>query len=259
VGYGDQLIATGLARGAAARGKRIALGSQGKIRWDGTKSLEVFRRNPNLARPGCERDKDVEWIAYHKGLRGYNKQGDGKWIWNMDWKCVPGEMFFSDLELQQATRHGKDFVVIEPHVESWKPMAINKDWGFDKYQEVAGRLTNMGLQVVQFSYAKAGRPLRGVKVVATESFRHALSILRGAKLYVGAEGGLHHGAAAVGIPAVVLFGGWIPPSVTGYDTHENLSVGDNFCGSFSPCQHCRDAMASIGVDRVMSAIEVRLL
>ena len=57
------------------------------------------------------------------------------------------------------------------------------------------------------------------------SFRHALAILERARLYVGGEGGLHHGAAAVGVGGVVLFGGFVPPLVTGYAVHANLTGG----------------------------------
>jgi ADP-heptose:LPS heptosyltransferase len=73
-------------------------------------------------------------------------------------------------------------------------------------------------------------------------------------LYIGPEGGLHHGAAAVGIPAVVLFGGFIPPQVTGYKTHVNLTGGaDFFCGSLQACKHCAEAMERIKSKHVCDA------
>jgi ADP-heptose:LPS heptosyltransferase len=75
-----------------------------------------------------------------------------------------------------------------------------------------------------------------------------------AKLYIGAEGGLHHAAAALGVPAVVLFGGFIPPLVTGYETHINLTGGaQEACGSLKPCDHCRKAMDAISVEEVAAA------
>jgi ADP-heptose:LPS heptosyltransferase len=79
--------------------------------------------------------------------------------------------------------------------------------------------------------------------------------MRRAKLAILPEGGLHHGAAAIEKRAVVLFGGFIPPSVTGYDTHINLVGSDNFCGSIHPCKHCADAMKSISVETVLNAAE----
>jgi hypothetical protein len=52
----------------------------------------------------------------------------------------------------------------------------------------------------------------------------------------------------------VLFGGFIPPQVTGYDLHTNLTGGAEACGHVEPCKHCQRAMANISVDQVKDAI-----
>jgi len=72
-------------------------------------------------------------------------------------------------------------------------------------------------------------------------------------LYIGPEGGLHHGAAAVGTPAVVIFGGYIHPTTTGYAAHVNLFGADEACGNTTECQHCKLAMDAITVDQVYEA------
>lgn len=253
MGYGDQLIATGLAKGAAARGRKVAFGDGRRLLLDYNSEL-IFRNNPNiiLAAPtGAE----VEWIRYYKGHRVYNThdRARNKWIWNLDFKVTPGEMYFDEQELAHGRRAGSGFILIEPNVPKWKNLASNKDWGFDKYQQVADMLIGEGLQVCQFSFNKGGRPLAGVQQIRTSDYRDALSVLFNAHLYIGPEGGLHHGAAAVSIPAVVLFGGFIPPAVTGYDDHTNITGGAAACGNIDPCQHCREAMARIGVDEVFEA------
>lgn len=257
MGIGDQLIGTGLARGAAERGIKIAFGDGKKLIWDHN-SEAIFRGNPNIAFPGQEHGPNVEWVRYFKGERQYNRQGPGHWIWNLDWRCTPGEIFLNEGEKAAGDRQGKGFIVIEPNVESWKQASPNKDWGRGRYQAVATRLIEDGYRLIQFTYPKGGPVLRGVKPVATASFRDAMAIMRNAALYLGPEGGLHHGAAAVGIPAVVLFGGFIPPSVTGYETHTNLVGSDLFCGSFTKCRHCIDAMAAIPVDKVYRAAREKL-
>jgi hypothetical protein len=53
-------MATGLARGAAKRGKKIAFGDGRKIIWD-KNSEPVFRNNSNVARLGKGRS-NIEWI-----------------------------------------------------------------------------------------------------------------------------------------------------------------------------------------------------
>lgn len=257
MGFGDQLMATGLARGANARGKRMAFGDGHRIIWD--KSSEtVFRGNPNIARPGDERAKDLEWSPFYKGHRIYNRQDGDRWIWNLDFRPIPGEMFFERGELRHAERVGSDFVLIEPNVERWKSSAANKDWGRHNYQRVADELRADGFSVFQFHHPTSPAPLNGVTLVKTMGFRDALAMLGRASLYLGAEGGLHHGAAAMGIPAVVLFGGFIPPSVTGYDGHANLTGGASACGSLKPCKHCAEAMAAIAIQDVYDAARERL-
>jgi hypothetical protein len=47
------------------------------------------------------------------------------------------------------------------------------------------------------------------------------------------EGGMHHAAAAVGVPAVVLFGGFIPPEIMGYKGQISLTGGATACGNIS--------------------------
>jgi FkbM family methyltransferase len=50
----------------------------------------------------------------------------------------------------------------------------------------------------------------------------AAGVLSGASLLISPEGGLHHAAAALGVRAVVIFGGFISPATTGYALHTNL-------------------------------------
>lgn len=252
MGHGDNLMASGMARGAKARGKRIAFGNRKQIIWD-QHSQDIFRGNPNVAPPGAERDADVEWVPFYKGHRIYNRQDGDRWLWNPAFRPTPGEVFFDSNEKRNSTRFGRGFILIEPDVPRWKTVAPNKDWGRAKYQALALRLRAEGRRVFQFRHNRTETLLDGVEHLRTLGFRDALAVMRHASLYVGAEGGLHHGAAAVGIPAVVLFGGFIPPSVTGYDSHANLTGGAEACGSIKPCLHCLEAMNAISVEEVFGA------
>ncbi|OBQ68927.1 hypothetical protein EFV37_29250 [Mesorhizobium loti] len=257
MGFGDQLLGSGLAKGAAARGRRIAFGNGIKIIWD-QHSAEVFRGNPNIVAPGSECADRIDWIPFYKGHRLYNRQAGDRWVWNMDFHAIPGEMYFDDAERKAGARFGKGFVIIEPQSAPWKSVAANKDWGRAKFQAVADRLKAAGHKVAQFQSDKGSPVLAGVTALKTTSFRDAVAVLSHAAIYIGSEGGLHHAAAAVGIPAVVLFGGFIPPSVTGYTTHANLTGGAEACGSLKPCSHCRKAMEAISVEEVIEEARERL-
>lgn len=258
MGYGDQILATGMARGAHARGELVAFGCGKKIRWDGNSEL-IFRGNINIAKPGQEREPNLRWVGFYKGCRVYNHhdRDRNRWVWNYKFKATPGEMFFSTGEKQTGERAGKGFVLIEPNVEAGKIGVVNKDWGRARYQQLAWMLKEDGFRVAQFVYGKTAGLLDGVLAIHTKDFRDALSVLANASLYVGPEGGLHHGAAALNVPGVVIFGAWIPPQVTGYDTHTNLAVGEA-CGSLSPCPHCRAGLDAISVEDVYQAAKRHL-
>ena len=259
MGLGDQLIATGLARGAAARGKKIAFGDGKRILWD-VNSETIFKGNPNIAPPkgtSLNASLDLEWIHFYKGNRQYNRHGPGCWIWNYDFRCIPGEIYLTKEERQFAKLAGDHpFVIMEPNPSPKSPVA-NKQWPFDRYEEVARAVRATGWDVIQFHY-RGARLLRHARHLASPGFRRALAVMARAKLYIGGEGGLHHGAAAVGVGGVVLFGGFIPPEVTGYALHANLTGGAEACGSLQPCAHCAAAMQAIGVGEVLEHVMARL-
>ena len=153
MGIGDNLMAAGIARGSAARGKRIAFGDGRRIRWD-QHSEPIFRGNPNIAPPGAERTPGIEWVPFFKGRRIYNRHDAVKrrWIWNYGFKAKAGEVFLTEAEQAAGERAGRGFAVIEPNLPPHKSCAVNKDWGRERYQEVARRLRAEGHRVVQFGH-----------------------------------------------------------------------------------------------------------
>lgn len=252
MGLGDNVLATGFARGAAARGKRIAFGDGKKLIWD-QHSATIFKDNKNICPPGQERASNVEWVEFYRGNRIYNKSGGDRWIWNYDFRPIPGELFFSREEERFAAQIGRRCVIIEPNVPMWKSVAPNKQWPVERYDEVAARLTKAGHQAVQLNHRGPNR-LKNASLLHSPTFRCAVAMMQRSLLYIGPEGGLHHGAAAVGLPGVVLFGGFVPPQVTGYDTHTNLTGNSTeACGMFHKCDHCIAAMRSIEVEEVVEA------
>jgi hypothetical protein len=252
VGFGDDLLASGLAK-SVPKGKRAAFGDGRRIIW-GPWSEEIFRYNPRIARPGSEGSPDLYYIDHYKGHRQYNRldKDKGRWIWNYEWKAVPGEIYFNG-----EPTAGEGFIYVEPNVPWHKSVAVNKDWGLQNYQAVVDRLLKDGHDVVQSHYGRDR--LKGVRVVKTPTFRDALSVMSRARTVLVPEGGMHHGAAALGISAVVIFGGFIPPAVVGYDEHVNLTGGAEACGSLNRCQHCRDAMSKISVEEVYRATAIMMV
>lgn len=246
-----------MAKGARARGKRIAFGDGQEIVWD-QHSETIFQNNLNVAPPGSEGDKDLEWIPFYRGHRIYNEydRASNKWIWNYDFRPTPGEIVFNADELKFANSFAESFVVIEPNVPAWKTSAANKRWSLERYSQLAQLLVHDKIMVRQHVYHNSAQ-MAYSKPIKSPSFRHAMAALSKARLYVGPEGGMHHAAAALGIPAVVIFGSWIPPQVTGYDFHTNLAHG-TACGSLSPCPHCADGLNKITLRHVYEAVKEKL-
>jgi len=256
MGIGDNLMASGFAKGASARGKRVAFGDGRKVIWD-VHSEQVFRHNPNICHPGHQATGDVEWVHFYRGNRLYNRQEGDRWVWNLAFHAAPGELYLSRDERQFGKGFGSGFVLIEPNLPSFKMSSANKRWAPERYEWVASSLRSAGYEVIQLLHDSPVR-LSAARKITTPNFRLAAAVMAQAALYIGPEGGMHHTAAAFGVPAVVLFGGWIPPAVTGYDFHANLSAGGEACGMLTPCDHCRAAMDQITVDDVLDHAEALL-
>lgn len=253
MGLGDNLMASGFAKGAKARGKRIAFGDRHRVIWDHHSDL-ILRGNPNVVRPSDPRMFDWEWIPFHRGNRLYNVAGKDRWIWNYEFRPIPGEVFLTEEEKAFSWYTGTaGYIVIEPNVPAFKTVAANKRWNFARFEEVARQLKGAGFDVVQLLYRGADNRLSAARHIHTPDFRRALSVLSRASLVITHEGGMHHGAAAMGKPAVVLYGGFIPPQVTGYEGHINLTGGAEACGLWKTCKHCRDAMERISIDEVVAS------
>ena len=86
------------------------------------------------------------------------------------------------------------------------------------------------------------------------AFREAAAVLVKALTAVLPEGGLHHAAASVKTPSVVIYGGLISPDITGYDIHTNIFTGKKPCGSRMPCLHCEQAMKEITVEQIVDEL-----
>jgi hypothetical protein len=246
VGFGDSLLASGIARKAHQKhpDKKIAIGDGSTIEWS-----EVFEGVPYIAR---EVHQGVVWVHSAKGFRPYIENENStkeRLSWKRNFKAEPGELILTEEEVELWPQ--TDFVYIEPNIKGW--LGPNKDWGFDKWQSVVKFLPN-----VRFIQGP-GKKLDGVEQAQTDTFRQACALLSKANLFVGTDGGLHHAAAALSKPAVVIWGGYTHPRNLGYEFHVNLQAkGVEPCGSLQACQHCRTAMDRVTVKEVVQAIKNEL-
>lgn len=214
------------------------IGAHGRPLWS-----EVWENIPYIRRaPG----ENIVRLINGGGWRPYIAgKTDLKWTWK-PYRPIPGDIRFTFDELRHVEQY-TGMIMLEPNIKT--NASPNKQWPWERWVELANRLPGMCIQV-----GKEGtRSLPGVPFVRTDTFRLAAAILLACREYIGHEGALHHAAAALGVPATVIFGGFISPENTGYDTHVNLFTGGVACGMRIPCKHCEDAMKRITVDMVLQS------
>ena len=253
MGYGDEIMAAGQARVEAAR-------RGGPV--------HIVDRHGRPRR--SELWQGLDWIAAH-GAAAAGQVVNGPqarpYLKSLslaagavftDWRARdhPGAIALNAVErgfAKQVLARLGAFVVIEPLIA--RDGNPNKDWGWERWAGLARRIGD--LNPVQLG-PKGIRLLPGARHIETRSFRYACAVLARARGAVLPEGGLHHAAAALDIPAAVIFGGHISPETTGYPGHVNLFTGGTACGAWRPCDHCAAAMAAIAPSEVERALRAWL-
>ncbi len=269
MGLGDEIMVTGEARRVHESGDTrpvVVLDRHGRPRWH-----PLWQANPRIAPPGANAaGQRVQTIINGPGCRPYvdyarmaaefaalfprrafaTKVRDPRLPWRYTgWRCAPGELACVD------PIAARGYVVIEPHVKA--NASPNKAWPWARWQALVHSLRWARHPYVQLG-PRGTRRLAGVAFIETPTFPDAARALSGAAALITTEGGLHHAAAALGVPAIVIFGGMTSPANTGYAAHVNLFEpmdGASPCGQRVPCAHCRAAMARITVERVAHHLE----
>jgi len=248
MGMGDWLMAAGEARKVHAANKLpvLVIGRRGVPMWS-----EVFDHNPYILRSPTQR---CNRIVSGGGVRPYiSLKTPRKWFWKA-YKPIPAELFFTKEEKAFAEPY-RGMVMIEPNVKNVGH--TNKAWDWGRWQQVAlSAILHHPAGVVQCGVPNTGvRWLSDVTQAGTPTFRLALAVQSVCKAFVGTDGGLMHGAAASGIPAVILWSEFTSPGVVGYGSMVNLRHAGNPCGMRVNCPGCAAAMNKITVAEVVTALK----
>lgn len=249
MGWGDELMVTGTARVMQESDpRRVRVVYENPNRWP-----DAFLNNPRLAQQS-ERGDFQALYPRQNYLRPYmTSKTPAQWGWKA-YTPPRGELYLTAPEKE----FGKQYVgriIVEPHI---KPGASpNKQWGWVRWNKLAWLLRNKGITVTQMGLP--GTPvLEGAELIITRNLRHAAAVMANARAVVLPEGGLHHTAAVFKVPAVVIYGGFISPAVTGYAGQVSLFANDEAhplgCGMRVACEHCKAAMAAIKPEAVALAL-----
>lgn len=245
MGWGDTLMACGEAKEIYQRtGKKVKIGDKRTL----FREPEIFANNPYV----CQSiNEDGIWLANYPTKRPYIAGSkNGHMLFN-DYKPIPGELFFTKEELAWADEvcPKEDFILIEPTVKDTYIHTVNKAWHY------WGELVRHDYPFYQVGRDESKAITSFIK---TKTFRQAMLVLNKAKLFIGTDGGLHHAAAALNVPAIVIWTGFTSPKHLGYDQHLNIHDGGEPCGTFSKvCEHCLEISKSITVERVLDAINTK--
>jgi ADP-heptose:LPS heptosyltransferase len=165
----------------------------------------------------------------------------------------PGRIYPSDEARAWALKNVPAGCIIMECVVR-RPSSPGKDWGHARWAGVARELS-VSAPLVQLGADDARPELPGAQRIKTPTFWHAAAAIERAALVLTPEGGTHHMAGALGIPAVVVYGGFTHPRTTSYATETSLyaDLPGSPCGRYDNCDHCRKALASITVDDVVGA------
>jgi ADP-heptose:LPS heptosyltransferase len=246
MGIGDEVMITGEVRARAGESARrfAILNRHGIHRYH-----EVWEGNPRIAKPGEEHDEKLKICGHHRPyIEGYDAQ---RFYWREHSPPI-GEFYFSESE-KDFGRRCCGRVILEPHIKAGA--SPNKRWPWISWNKLAWLLQRSGIRVTQLGSPNT-QLLEGAELIITPTFRHAAAVLANARFLVGSDGAMHHAAAALGVRAVVIRGGYIGPRVTGYAGQIDFFEGDGLgCGMRVPCGHCAAAMAAITPENVLEELE----
>jgi len=247
MGYGDEIMALGRAEAIyAILGKPVAIHGVS----DNRRKHPVWRNHPavdfnsplHIVDGPSARPYILRW-SRNPGLIT---------IWNTKYRARAGHIRLTAQEQAEALCLTPEmpFAIVEPIVR--RGSSKNKDWGFERWKAV---VKDFPIPVYQFDPDGKTKILPKVIAIDSPSFRVSAGIVEHASLVMTVDGGMHHMAASMNTPAVVVLGGFAHPKITGYAYQRNFYVDlpESPCGRYYPCEHCKKAMSMIKPEEVRQA------
>lgn len=263
MGVGDEIMASGRAKILYAQdpARRVMITDlNGKPRWacDPT-GAPLWEGLAWIAHPTRDRNAtDIQFMKDGPRCRAYIDYNKGFTRttginFTAGWRARDqiGFIQLSEAEMRFATDMARKigpFVIIEPLVKL--QANPNKQWGRAKWQSLAELLKREGLNPIQIGGPSTVR-LDGLTLAATPNFRYGAALMKFSRWNFLPDGGLHHAAAALGLPATVLWGGTNDPETLGYPGHENIFTPP-MCGKWLPCPHCRRIWNALTAEEVFA-------
>ncbi|MGC8639627.1 MAG: glycosyltransferase family 9 protein [Isosphaeraceae bacterium] len=135
----------------------------------------------------------------------------------------------------------------------------NKDWQNENWETLIDRLLT-GCSVIEVGTPQSNRRHRSqpnyVDLVGQTTLAQLTAAIAAGDLHVGPLTGTVHIAAALGIPSVVICGGYEPPQTTDYQGNVILcsTVSCAPCWLNTPCPYDKKCLREITPDQVEAAV-----
>lgn len=238
MGLGDEIMALGRAEREYERtGRPVTICGQ----TEAPRDHPAWHGNPAWLPRGGKK------IIDGGGARPYIKHWHGRQaVFNMEYTPRAGRVFLSDT-VRAACALEPPYAVVAPFLKDGA--SPNKSWGQKRWEAA---IANFPVPVYQLCPDEKMPLIAGAIRYITPTWQDAMAAIERAALVMCNEGGSHHMAASAGVPAVVIFGAFTPPLVTGYEIHHNIAMetDEGYCGRYWPCAHCKKAMATITPEMV---------
>ena len=258
MGWGDYIMTTGIVRRLKRQNPNLQI--LVKEPFNKTRQYrDIFYKNPFIVNTDTINEK-FPHIKIPRVLAGVNDESKQKIIWSPERVAEVGDFYvkkeetdFAEKNIKIITEHwkaknqkqpkgiifisdtAKRNMIIDKKIVYYDH-AVNKEWGEKKWHRFIS-ITSEDYILLKTSNIEE-KHVDGLYSIMCD-FRTTFSIMKKCDFYIGNEGGLSHLWAITRKKALVFFGHWIPPYVTGYSFHLNLSTNLNdHCGSLKKCKEC---------------------
>jgi hypothetical protein len=258
VGYGDQLMAAGQAEllyaADPAAGPVSIVSCTGVHRWS-----PLWDHNPAISRE-LRPERTLRCGDGCLPYLDYINKPHGRLLFSSTYRAADarGHIYLTAMEKHDAIAHTAalpPFVLLEPFPQD--RYNVNRQWPLRKWQALITLLHGRRIPIYGFEHRFAAE-IDYLPRITSENFRMACALMQRAVVTVMLEGGLAFGAAAVGAPAIVLWGGCVSARTLAFPEHVNIvdDQPETPCGTqFTPCAHCTRAWQNLSAEYVADVVE----
>ena len=275
MGWGDYIMTTGIVR--RLKNENPNLQVLIKEPYNDTRQYkDIFYKNPYITSIDSFNNK-LPYVKIPRVLAGINNEFNDRIIWKKERVAEVGDLYtkkkeekFAEDSINAIFEHRKNKnkklprgiiflsdtakrnIILNNKIVNYEHY-VNKEWGRNKWEEFI-KITSKDYILVKNAISEYST-VEGIYSINCD-FRTNYAIMEKCDFYIGNEGGLSHLWAITRKRGIVFFGHWIPPHVTGYPFHLNLSKNINdHCGSLTKCETCMNFFKELEPEYVKFILE----